>query len=286
MTMGVALWSALFAGGLGAVAAGVALGANGDATVGLVTVAVGVILLLLERVTPEQPAWFQGDSQWWPDILHLLLSFAPGTFTGAWAAQALFDAPVWAVWPTAWPMAVQVVLGLLVAEFSIYWQHRILHTVPALWPLHALHHSTERMTFFKTTRIHALDIGTSTFLSLGSLLALGAPMPVLLWVTMFGNIAAQTQHANVRFRTPALLNAVVGTPAVHWLHHSTDLREGNSNFGMNLMLWDHVFGTYPAPGREPTQQLGLVTDPVPRSVAGQLALPWTCLRALFRRADR
>ena len=59
-------------------------------------------------------------------------------------------------------------MGLVVAEFFIYWQHRAVHAVPALWHLHVLHHSTERMTFFKTTRIHALDIGSATFLWTGA----------------------------------------------------------------------------------------------------------------------
>jgi ornithine lipid hydroxylase len=282
----LALWSAIFAGALGVVYAGFALGVSGEVAVVAVTVAVGFLLMLLERVCPEQPAWHQADGQWWHDLGHLVLNYGTGTFLGTWGAQALFATPLWNVWPDTWPMLIQAVLGLIVAEFSIYWQHRIVHRTPSLWPLHALHHSTERMTFFKTTRIHALDIGSSTFLSLASLLALGAPMPVLLWVIAFGNFAGQTQHANVWFRTPRWMNALIGTPAVHWLHHSTDLRAGNSNFGMNVMLWDHVFGTYLPPEAEPETSLGLTEDPVPRTFVGQLTLPWAMVRAFARRTDR
>jgi len=278
-----ALWGAVFAGGMGAVYAGLALGYSGDLALAVVTVAVGALLLVLERVWPEQPAWLAADSQWLNDLGHLFFGFALGTFGGTWAAQALFDEPLWAIWPADLPVVGQVVLALIVAEFFIYWQHRAVHTVPALWRLHALHHSTARMTFFKTTRIHALDIGSATFLSLAPLFALGAPLPVLLWVTAFGNFAAQSQHANVRLRTPAWLNGVVGTPAVHWLHHSLDLREGNSNFGMNLMLWDRLFGTYIAPSSTPQQVLGIEPDLVPRRFIGQLTLPWHIVRDLMRR---
>ena len=55
--VGLALWSAIFAGALGVVYAGFALGVNGELAVVAVTVAVGFLLMLLERVFPEQRAW-------------------------------------------------------------------------------------------------------------------------------------------------------------------------------------------------------------------------------------
>jgi sterol desaturase/sphingolipid hydroxylase (fatty acid hydroxylase superfamily) len=277
------LWLAVFAGGLGAVYAGIALGYDGSASVAVVTLVAGALLLAWERLAPLQPAWLTPDGQFWPDIGHLFFGFGLGTFGGTWLAQWLIAEPLWAIWPTSWPLLAQVIAGLILSEFFYYWQHRAVHTVPALWHLHALHHSTERMTFFKTTRIHALDIGSATFLSIGSLLAIGAPLPVLLWITAFGNFTAQTQHANVGLRTPAWLNAIVGTPAVHWLHHSLDKREGNSNFAMNLMIWDHLFGTYLPPGRESCQELGIEPNPVPPTFAGQLAMPRQMVHDLVRR---
>jgi sterol desaturase/sphingolipid hydroxylase (fatty acid hydroxylase superfamily) len=277
------LWAAIFAGGLGAVYAAIALGQSGDLSLAIVTVAAGALLLVMERVSPQQPAWQEPDGQWWHDLGHLILGFALGTFGGTWLAQWLFAGAAWTVWPASWPLMVQVVIGLVIAEFFVYWQHRAVHAVPALWHLHALHHSTERMTFFKTTRIHALDIGSATFLWTAPLILLGAPVSVLLWVTAFGNFAAQTQHANVRLHTPPWLNALVGTPSVHWLHHSIDKREGHSNFGMNVMLWDHVFGTFIPPDPTPREALGIEPNHVPASFFGQLALPWQTVRALFRR---
>jgi len=276
-------WAAIFAGGLGAVYAAIALGQSGELSLAAVTVGAGILLLVMERASPQQPAWREADGQWWHDIGHLIFGFALGTFGGTWAAQRVFGEAAFAVWPASWPFIVQIVIGLVVAEFFTYWQHRAVHSVPALWHLHALHHSTTRMTFFKTTRIHAIDIGTATFLWTGSLLVLGAPVPVVLWVTAFGNFAATTQHANVPLHTPSWVNALVGTPAVHWLHHSIDKREGHSNFGMNVMLWDHVFGTFIRPDASPRETLGIVPDHVPPSFLGQLAMPWHTVRALFWR---
>lgn len=279
-----ALWGAVFAACLGAVYVGLALGGDADTTLLGITVLVGLGLVAWERLRPQHADWRAADDQWWNDIGHLLTSFSVGSFGGAWLAHQAVPAPIVTLWPTTWPMLAQAALGLAIAEFFGYWQHRLLHSVPWLWPLHALHHSTGRMTFFKATRIHALDIGSFSFLSIAPLLALGAAPEVVLWVTAFGNFAAQTQHANVTLPTPEWINRIVGTPAVHWLHHSLDLREGNSNFGMNLMLFDHLFGTYlpPTPGHTPA--FGIQPDFVPRGFLGQLALPVESLRRFFSRS--
>jgi len=276
------LWGAAFAAGLGAVHIGLALGADPDGVVLGVTALAGLLLVAAERMAPHRAAWLEPDGQWWNDLGHFFISFGFGSFAGAWLAQAAFRHGIWVVWPRNWPLPIQVVLGLVVAEFFGYWQHRWLHSSAVLWPLHALHHSTSRMTFFKTTRIHAFDIGSFTFLSVGSLMALGAGADVVLWVTAFGNFAAQTQHANVPLRTPEWLNRIVGTPAVHWLHHSLDLDEGNSNFGMNVMIFDHIFGTYRRPDDGP-RAFGIQPDFVPQDFAGQLALPLETLRRLRNR---
>lgn len=283
LASGLGLWSAFFAAGLGAVYVGLALDSPAEPTLLVVTFVAGLLLIVLERLRPKRPEWRVADGQWWHDLGHFALGFGAGTFGGAALAEWVLPAPLWAIWPTRWPMLIQIVLGLIAAEFIAYWHHRAMHTFAWFWPMHALHHGTDRMTFFKTTRIHALDLGVSTFLSVASLIVLGADARVMLWVTAFGNFAAQSQHANVRFATPAWLDALVGTPAVHWLHHSADRREGNSNFGMNVMLFDHLFGTYTAAEPARLERLVIGSEPVPSSFLGQLALPREVVRRLRRR---
>lgn len=275
------VWSAFVAAGLTAAWMGVALGHDADLSVMLATVAAGVALMGLERLRPEREAWRTWSAESWQDIGHLFAGFGAGVFGGTALARWLVPHALVAVWPANWPWPAQVVIGLGVMEFFLYWQHRAVHHVPALWHLHALHHHPRRMTFLKTTRIHAFDIGSATALSIAPLLAVGAPAPVLLCATAIGNFLAQAQHANVRFPTPEWLNRFVGTPATHWLHHSLDKREGNSNFGMNLMVWDHVFGTYVTPPHTPHGVLGIEPDNIPSTFLGQLALPWRVVRALL-----
>jgi sterol desaturase/sphingolipid hydroxylase (fatty acid hydroxylase superfamily) len=236
-----------------------------------------------ERYAPERADWREQDAQFPNDVGHLVFGFGLGAFGGAALAQYAFRTPIVDLWPHEWPTVLQVAVALAVAEFFIYWQHRAVHSVPALWHLHVLHHSTDRMTFFKTTRIHALDLGSSTFLSLAPLLAFGASSDVVLWVTAFGNLAAITQHSNVRLHTPRWLDGIFGTPAVHWLHHSPDLRVGNTNYGMNLMLWDRLFGTYTAPHGRRNDAFGVTAGEAPPGFLAQLLLPLQTLRDLTRR---
>jgi len=54
-------------------------------------------------------------------------------------------------------------------------------------------------------------------------------------------------HADLEF------DAIVVTPDMHRVHHSTDPRETNSNYGFNLPWWDRLLGTYvaqPAKGHD------------------------------------
>ena len=49
-------------------------------------------------------------------------------------------------------MALQVVGAVLVADFTQYWVHRAFHTFPALWRIHAVHHSAEAMDWLAGSR--------------------------------------------------------------------------------------------------------------------------------------
>ena len=78
----------------------------------------------------------------------------------------------------------EIILGLLVFELGSYAQHRLIHRIPWAFPFHAVHHNPRRLVLLKTTRNHALDIGTATFVSVAPLVILGASPSLILWVTL------------------------------------------------------------------------------------------------------
>jgi ornithine lipid hydroxylase len=266
-------------GGLGVLAIGLAYGVPGLPLVLAITFAVGLALIGLQRAVPLRPEWNRRDDQRWPDVGHFFFGFGLGSVLGAWLATVA-GSPIAArlgggPWPIHWPMAVQVVLAVVVAELGNYTQHRLAHAVPWLWRFHALHHDPERMAVLKTTRVHVLDNGASVFCALVPVVMLGAPVDAILWLNLVGNIAALLEHANVRMKTPAWLNAIVCTPANHMCHHSRVLAESNTNFAMYVMVFDQLFGTFRQPRSERPNDVGLEDNPVPkRFVAQTLGAFW------------
>ena len=53
-------------------------------------------------------------------------------------------------------------------------------------------------------------------------------------------------HGNIRLpaRLDRALRAVLVTPRMHWVHHSDQRRETDSNFSTVLSIWDRLFRTF------------------------------------------
>lgn len=157
-----------------------------------------------------------------------------------------------AFWPEDWPLALQVLLAALIAEFAAYWSHRLHHRIPALWWLHALHHGSERLYWLNNFRIHPLNYAINHVLGFAPLLLAGTPQSVILAYLALTYPVLMLQHANLPLRS-GWLNYVFSTNEVHRWHHADKAGEGNRNFGRALVIWDMVFNTYrySAKGNDP-----------------------------------
>ena len=76
-----------------------------------------------------------------------------------------------------------------------------------------------------------------------------------------------------RFMHTEWLNWLFATPDLHRTHHSVEMKEGNTNFGNNLILWDLVFRTR-LTGRRPSEY-GVSGVDWPETYLGHLATPFT-----------
>ncbi len=236
-------------------------------------------LFVLERTMPFERSWLRDDGQMWPDFLHTLISkggvqlWVLGSTAIGFAQHAV--PAYW--WPSHWPMWSQVLLTLVIAEFGLYWAHRLSHEWPAIWRLHAVHHSVTRLWFWNTGRFHIGNALTSIAFSAPLLWLIGAPGECLTWLSAFTAFVGMLTHCNVSLRC-GWLNFVFNTPELHRWHHSRVLDEGNRNYGENLVLWDQLFGTFYWPrDRRPPADIGIAEE-MPQSFAGQLLFP-------FRRAE-
>lgn len=239
-----------------------------------------VCLLALERTMPHEPSWNQNDGQTFANIAHTLVSKGAvqtllifSTVIGLSSLVTPTAEPGYSIWPRTWPLWVQVILGVVVAEFGLYWAHRIAHEWKPLWRFHAVHHSVIRLWIVNTGRFHFIDSLKSIAISMVILLALGAPMEVLIWLSAVTAFIGMLTHCNVDMRFGPL-SWWFNTPELHRWHHSRDLREGNKNYSENIMLWDHVFGTFfNTRDRRTPEDIG-IAEPMPPGFLQQLAWPF------------
>lgn len=234
---------------------------------------------LLERVWPHERQWWDDDGQLWADLGHT--ATLKGTsfvisFLVVDAGRAVAAPVASGPWPGSWPMALQVTLGLVIAEFGLYWHHRLAHEWPRLWHFHAVHHSVTRLWFVNTGRFHFGDSLVSLVLSNPLLYLAGAPQQVLLWIGYITMFLGVLTHCNVEMRFGAL-SQLFNTPELHRFHHSRRPEEGNRNYGENLMLWDHLFGTFFRTDRRPPLDIG-IQESMPAGFGAQLLYPFRAQR--------
>ena len=233
-------------------------------------------LFTLERVLPHERNWLDNDGQIGPDLAHTLLNkgFAQvlvvvGVTIGVAEVAASKGG---GYWPGDWPLALQIILGMVIAEAGMYLAHRVAHEWALLWRFHAVHHSAPRLWFFNTGRFHVVDTVASILLSQPLLFLAGAPSEVFIWVNSITAFIGMLTHCNIEMRFGPL-NYVFNTPAVHRWHHSRNPAEGNSNYGENLMLYDILFRTFYCPNRRPPADIG-IDGPMPANFMGQVAQPF------------
>ncbi|OGG99928.1 MAG: hypothetical protein A2600_05905 [Candidatus Lambdaproteobacteria bacterium RIFOXYD1_FULL_56_27] len=153
------------------------------------------------------------------------------------------------------PEPLPLILSVVLLDFFIYLQHVMVHALPLLWRLHRMHHSDLDYDVTTGARFHPLEILVSLWIKLALILVLGPPVLAVLVFEVVLNGMAMFNHSNLKLPLglDRWLRLLVVTPDMHRVHHSTNPREANRNFGFNLPWWDRLFGTYkdqPAFGHE------------------------------------
>jgi sterol desaturase/sphingolipid hydroxylase (fatty acid hydroxylase superfamily) len=236
------------------------------------------VLAVLERARPERLEHKPLDLPLWMEAAHFVLNFEFG-YSLALGACAGLERLLHRVhpqpsWPSSWPLTLQFLLAVLLYESISYWQHRLLHTFPILWRFHALHHSGARLNFVRAVRFHFVDFATASFTAYLPLVLLGTPEDLITLLAVLISVLGILQHANLRLRTPVLLDRLICTPAVHRHHHSCLIEEGNTNFANSVMIFDLMFGSYGRPHPVGPRATGIDDDPVPRRFWGQCVGPF------------
>lgn len=272
-------------------------GQNADSRAAFVApIVLGYALVILaERLYPYVPDWNRGhgdmptDVAWWLSINVTGIATAPLLAFVAIPLGALLSERFGSqLWPSDWSILAQLVLALVIVEFFQYWAHRWLHEIDFLWRFHATHHSAPRLYWLNAARFHVVDIALLNIGFAIPLIALGADEQVLsLWMVVSA-VHGLFQHGNLSVRCGPL-NWIFSMAELHRWHHSRSLREANTNYGQNLILWDIVFGSRYLPSdRESPTDIGIAElSAFPMSWWKQLISPftWSSIKAASARGE-
>lgn len=176
-----------------------------------------------------------------------LLTAAYGLYYILAQAFAPWEIPV-----TWWGIA----LAVIAADFTYYWEHRIAHEVRLLWTQHAVHHSSRDYNIITGIRFGPLE-GVWSMIAHIPLVFVGFS-PELIFFGIITVLAYQTWIHTEIIGKMGWFDAVMNSPANHRVHHGSDDKYLDRNYGGITVIWDQLFGTYQA--EEETPRYGLKRD--------------------------
>ncbi|CZF77937.1 sterol desaturase family protein [Grimontia marina] len=215
-------------------------------------------------------------------VLRAIFPLAAAGFA-AWCSRQgiglfnILDAPLW----------LSVILSIVILDGIIWFQHKLFHTVPLLWRLHAVHHADRDLDVTSGARFHPIEILLSMLIKFVAIALLGVPVVAVILFEVILSGMALFNHSNVAIplSIDRWVRKVLVTPDMHRVHHSIHRYESDSNFGFNLAIWDRLFNTYRAQPEEGHygMTIGIKSQREEKHVVwltGLLALPFR----LFKRA--
>lgn len=167
-------------------------------------------------------------------LLNLLIT---GSFYGLY--HYMFEH--FALWqiPNAWWVWV---LLLLTTDLVWYWYHRLGHEVNLFWGAHIVHHQSEEFNYTVSARITTIQaIVRNVF---WCLLPLAGFHPAMV-------MAILVVHGTYSFFTLTQMIGKLGwlehiliTPSHHGVHHASNPKYLDKNYGDIFVFWDKLFGTF------------------------------------------
>ncbi|MFE3198653.1 sterol desaturase family protein [Embleya sp. NPDC059237] len=145
--------------------------------------------------------------------------------------------------PHTWWTWVLVIVGV---DFFYYWEHRAGHEVRLLWASHVVHHSSRHYNL--STALRQTWTGAHHIVFIGPMLLLGFPFAMV--VTSFSiNLLYQFWiHTERIGRLWKPIEYVFNTPSHHRVHHGSNPRYLDRNYGGILIVWDRLFRSFEPEG--------------------------------------
>lgn len=150
----------------------------------------------------------------------------------------------WSLWHLPLDNPLTWLAYWLIGDFAYYWVHRAEHEIPVLWASHLVHHSSTDFGFTTAIRMPPTEIFYKPITGLWAPL-LGFPPAMYGPMSAWGLITGQLQHTRLIGKL-GVLDRWFTTPSNHRVHHGSNERYLDRNYGGQTMIWDRLFGTYTA----------------------------------------
>ncbi|WP_231424445.1 sterol desaturase family protein [Pedobacter sp. Leaf250] len=146
---------------------------------------------------------------------------------------ALFDiSSAWYVW----------VLILLATDFVWYWYHRLGHEINFLWAAHIVHHQSEEFNLSAAARITTFQaVFRNVFWCV--LPFIGFHPTMIITILLVHGAYSFFTHTQMVGKLGWLENIFI-TPSLHGVHHASDEKYLDKNYGDVFVFWDKLFGTF------------------------------------------
>ncbi|XOB63009.1 sterol desaturase family protein [Campylobacterota bacterium DY0563] len=152
-------------------------------------------------------------------------------------------------------IALYTITLFVVSDFTRYWIHRFLHTIPILWEFHKVHHSAKVLNPLTFYRVHpvenilfgfrySLSIGlvTGVFIYFfGSKIGLYEVLGANIFIFVFSLFGSNLRHSHIPFAYFEWIEKWFISPKQHQIHHSK--KYFDKNYGSYLAVWDRLFGS-------------------------------------------
>lgn len=154
----------------------------------------------------------------------------------------------WHLFPITTDWYVWILL-LLATDLVWYWYHRLGHQVNILWAAHIVHHHSEEFNYTAAMRITVFQAVVRTcFWSILPLI--GFPPSMVIPVLLFHGIYSFFTHTRLIGRL-GFIEKIFITPSHHRVHHASDEKYLDKNYGDIFVFWDKLFGTFKKEDEEP-----------------------------------
>lgn len=134
------------------------------------------------------------------------------------------------------------IILFLATDMIWYWYHRLAHEINLLWMAHVVHHQSEDFNYTVSARITVFQaIARTAFWCLLPLI--GFPAPMITSLLIIHGVYPFFIHTRVIGKL-GILEYIFVTPSHHRVHHASNEKYLDKNYGDVLIIWDKLFGTF------------------------------------------